>query len=48
VVGLKFQEKSYGMALGIHSPYRDKINIELLKLIEEGVYRQIEEKWFGS
>ena len=48
VVGLKFQEKSYGMALDIHSPYRDKINIELLKLIEEGVYRQIEEKWFGS
>jgi ABC-type proline/glycine betaine transport system substrate-binding protein/ABC-type amino acid transport substrate-binding protein len=48
VVGLMFQEKSYGMALRIHSPYRDKINIALLKLIEEGVYRQIEQKWFGS
>jgi len=48
VVGLMFQEKNYGMALRVHSPYRDKINVALLKLMEEGVYQQIKEKWFGS
>lgn len=48
VVGLMFQEKNYGMALRVHSPYRDKINVTLLKLMEEGGYQQIKEKWFGS
>lgn len=48
VVGLMFEEKNYGMALQVRSAYRDKINIALLKLMEEGVYRQIKEKWFGS
>jgi ABC-type amino acid transport substrate-binding protein len=47
VVGLMFQEKSYGMAMNVHSPYRDKVNVALLKLIEEGRYQQIKEKWFG-
>jgi ABC-type amino acid transport substrate-binding protein len=47
VAGLMFQEKSYGIALQIGSPYRDTINIALLKLMEEGVYQQIADKWFG-
>lgn len=47
VVGLVFQEKSYGMALGFRSPHRDRVNIALLRLMEEGVYQQLKDKWFG-
>ena len=48
VTGLVFQEKNYGMALQVNSIYRDSVNIALLKLMEEGVYEQIKDKWFGS
>lgn len=48
VVGLLFQEQNYGIALPFQSPYREKINIALLKLIESGVYQEIVDKWFGS
>jgi ABC-type amino acid transport substrate-binding protein len=48
VVGLLFEEQNYGIALQVRSPYREKINIALLKLIESGEYRQIVNKWFGS
>ena len=48
VVGLMFQEKNYGIAMPVRSPYRDKVNVALLKLMEEGLYQQIKEKWFGT
>ena len=48
VVGLLFLEQNYGIALQVKSPYREKINIALLKLIESGAYREIVDKWFGS
>jgi ABC-type amino acid transport substrate-binding protein len=48
VVGLLFQEQNYGIALQVQSPYREKINIALLKLIESGAYQEIIDKWFGS
>jgi len=48
VVGLVFQEQYYGFALQRGSPFREKINIALLKLIESGVYDRLHEKWFGS
>jgi ABC-type proline/glycine betaine transport system substrate-binding protein/ABC-type amino acid transport substrate-binding protein len=48
VVGLLFQEQNYGIALQVQSPYREKINIALLKLIETGSYQEIADKWFGS
>jgi ABC-type amino acid transport substrate-binding protein len=48
VVGLVFQEKNYGMAFGVQSPYRDKVNVALLRLMEDGIYEQIRTKWFGS
>lgn len=48
VVGLLFQEQNYGIALQVLSPYREKINIVLLKLIESGAYQEIVDKWFGS
>ena len=48
VVGLLFQEQNYGIALQVQSPYREIINIALLKLIESGDYREIVDRWFGS
>jgi len=48
VVGLLFLEQNYGIALQVKSPYREKINIALLKLIESGAYQEIYDKWFGS
>lgn len=48
VVGLIFQEKSYGIALPVKSPQRDRINVALLKLMESGAYQEIKAKWFGS
>jgi ABC-type amino acid transport substrate-binding protein len=47
VVGMLFQEQNYGIALQFQSPYREKINIALLKLIESGAYKEIADKWFG-
>jgi len=48
VVGLLFLEQNYGIALQVQSPYREKINIALLKLIESGAYQEIVDQWFGS
>jgi ABC-type proline/glycine betaine transport system substrate-binding protein/ABC-type amino acid transport substrate-binding protein len=48
VVGLVFQEKNYGLVFPFDSIYRDKVNVAFLKLVEGGVYQQINEKWFGS
>ena len=48
VVGLVFQEHDYGIALPPDSPYREQINLALLRLRESGVYQQIYEKWFGT
>jgi ABC-type proline/glycine betaine transport system substrate-binding protein/ABC-type amino acid transport substrate-binding protein len=47
VVGLIFKEKSYGIVLPENSELRDRINIALLKLMESGVYEQLNKKWFG-
>jgi ABC-type proline/glycine betaine transport system substrate-binding protein/ABC-type amino acid transport substrate-binding protein len=47
VGGLGFQEKNYGVAVRFGSPQRDKVNVALLKLMEEGQYQRIKEKWFG-
>ena len=48
VVGLIFQEQSYGIALQVDSPLREEINIAFLRLVEKGVYKEIHDKWFGS
>jgi ABC-type proline/glycine betaine transport system substrate-binding protein len=48
VVGLFFEEQSYGFALPVGSPYRERINVALLKLIEKGIYKEIHDKWFGA
>lgn len=48
VVGPVFQPQSYGIALQEDSPYQEEINFALLKLIENGTYKEIYEKWFGE
>lgn len=47
VVGPVFNNFSYGLAVSLNSPYRKKINVALLKLIENGAYEQLRHKWFG-
>jgi ABC-type amino acid transport substrate-binding protein len=48
VVGVVFQKKSYGFAFPVASQWRDKINVALLELIENGDYQVITNKWFGN
>ena len=48
VVGTVFEKQSYGIALKTNSPYREPINQAILKLVENGTYDQIYQKWFGE
>ena len=48
VVGLVFQEHDYGIALPPGSPYREQINLVLLRLKENGTYQEIYRRWFGT
>jgi len=48
VVGLLFEEQNYGIAIQVKSPYREAINIALLRLIETGAYEEVSKKWFGN
>ena len=48
VVGLVFQAQNYGMALPVDSPYREALNLALLRLIERGEYQELYSKWFGG
>lgn len=47
VVGPVFWEQHYGIALAQESPLRDPVNRALLRLMEQGEYRRIQERWFG-
>lgn len=46
-VGPVFWEQHYGFAMAADSEYRDPINRALLRLVESGEYRRIQERWFG-
>ncbi len=48
IVGLIFEELSYGIAFQHESPYRETVNQALLKLVENGTYQEIHNKWFGA
>ncbi len=48
VVGSTFERQSYGIALKTNSPYREQINLALLRLVENGTYDEIYQKWFGK
>lgn len=46
-VGRVHQRQSYGIALQQDSPIRERVNIEILKLMEEGRLDILFRKWFG-
>src|SRR5262249_52384604 len=48
LVGQEFDTEKYGIALPTGSSYREPINRSTLKLLEDGTYRQIYERWFGA
>jgi ABC-type amino acid transport substrate-binding protein len=48
VVGPMLEIEKYGIALSEGSPYREPINRATLKLLEDGTYRQLYQRWFGS
>jgi ABC-type proline/glycine betaine transport system substrate-binding protein len=47
VVGPVFWQQQYGIALAADSPLRDPVNQALLRLMEQGEYQRIQERWFG-
>ena len=48
LTGLIFQKQGYGIALQTDSPYTEAINRVILRLIENGTYKKIHDKWFSS
>jgi len=47
-VGPLYQGQPYGIAFPQGSPLREKVNIALLKFMEDGTYAQLYKKWFGT
>jgi glutamine transport system substrate-binding protein len=47
-VGPLYEGQSYGIAFPEGSPLRDKVDISLLKFMENGTYKKLYEKWFGT
>ncbi|MFP4350712.1 MAG: glutamine ABC transporter substrate-binding protein GlnH [Thermodesulfobacteriota bacterium] len=47
-VGPLYQGQPYGIAFPEGSPLREKVNIALLKFMEDGTYDKLYEKWFGT
>lgn len=47
-VGPRYQRQTYGIAFPQGSALREKVNVRLLKLIEEGRYDIISRRWFGN
>jgi len=47
-VGGRYEKQAYGIAFPQGSPLRERVNIALLKLIENGRYDIISRKWFGT
>ncbi len=47
-VGPLYQGQPYGIAFPQGSDLREKVNIALLKFMEEGTYAKLYEKWFGE
>jgi ABC-type amino acid transport substrate-binding protein len=46
-VGRVHQRQSYGFALQQESKLREKVNVEILKLMEEGRFDILFRRWFG-
>lgn len=47
-VGPLYQGQPYGIAFPQGSPLREKVNISLLKFMENGTYAKLYKKWFGT
>ncbi len=47
-VGPDVQAAQYGIAFPQGSPLRDKVNIALLKMMEDGTYAKLYRKWFDA
>ena len=47
-VGPLYQGQTYGIAFPQGSALRDKVDISLLKFMEDGTYNKLYEKWFGT
>ncbi len=48
VLDATFAKQNYAIAMAEESRYAEKINRVLLKLIEDGTYREIRATWFGK
>lgn len=48
IAGNPITEEFYGIATPKNSPYLEKINAALTTLLQNGVYAQIYQKWFGA
>ncbi len=46
-VGPRFEEHDYGMIVPEGSPWREKINRALLRLVESGEYDRLQRQWFA-
>ncbi len=47
-VGPLYQGQTYGIAFPLGSPLRKKVDISLLKFMENGTYAKLYKKWFGT
>lgn len=47
IVGKQFDLQDYGIAMKENSPYREKVNRALLKLQENGFYKNLYDKYFS-
>lgn len=47
-VGPMYQGQSYGIAFPQGSKLREKVSITILKFMEDGTYKKIYKKWFGT
>lgn len=47
-VGPEMEAQTYGMAFPTGSELREKVNIALLEMMEDGTYAEIYRKWFGK
>lgn len=47
LVGTLIETEKYGIALPADSPYRKALNLATLKLMEDGTYQALYERWFG-
>ncbi|MBN1157253.1 transporter substrate-binding domain-containing protein [Candidatus Woesearchaeota archaeon] len=48
MAGQTFADSSYGIAFPKGSKWRTEINVGLLKIIENGKYKEIKDKWFKN